>query len=157
MAHGTYEAGNFNLIRLVGPASEGHEAMDQLAQKAKVGVCPCCVKATHIAEPPSSKLGAYGELENSGMRISADDGPWAGRRLAAVQRVLDSNGSPLSLERVWAAHALECVPPSALIRYIDRGVPVLHAISQESTLQKARDEKEEKQSLALDASENAKR
>ena len=74
------------------------------------------------------------------MRISADDGPWAGRRLAAVQRVLDSNGSPLSLGRVWAAHALEFVPPSALIRYIDRGVPVLHAISQESTLQKARDE-----------------
>ena len=74
-------AGNFNLIRLVGPASKGHEAKNRLAQKTKVGFCLCCVEATHIPVPSFFKFGTYSELRGLGMRIWADEG----RRLAAVQ------------------------------------------------------------------------
>ena len=94
VAHGLCEASKFTLIRLVGPASEGHDAKNNLAQKVKVGFCSCCSQATHLAVPSSSKLGAYSELEGLGMRLWADERPWEGRRLAAVNYVLDPNGSP---------------------------------------------------------------
>ena len=41
------------LVRLEGRLSKGHvtEATDGLCQKAKVGYCPCCTRAAHVAIP----------------------------------------------------------------------------------------------------------
>ena len=73
----------------------GSEAKSALTQKTKVGFCPCCIQATRIAAPTSCKLGEYSPLEELGMQLWADEGPWAGRRLAAVNYVMDNGGPPL--------------------------------------------------------------
>ena len=89
------EASKYNSLRIVGPFPQGHDAKSVVAQKANVGSRPCCEKATHIAVPTSFKLGEYSPLKELGMHLWAEDGPWAGRRLAAVDYVMDNNGSPL--------------------------------------------------------------
>ena len=58
------------------------------------------------------------------MDIRAEKGPWADRRLAAVNCVLGSSGSLLPVNEDWAARSLEFVPPSPLVRLISRGVHV---------------------------------
>ena len=57
------------------------------------------------------------------MKLGTSEGPWAGRRLAAVNYVLDSNGSPLPVGRHWAARPLEFAAPNPLVRSILRGIP----------------------------------
>ena len=46
------------LIRLVGPVAKRNDAKSVLAQKAKVGFSPCCVRATHSAVSLAFQLGA---------------------------------------------------------------------------------------------------
>ena len=122
-----------------------------------MGLCPCCVQATHIAVPSSSKLGANSVLNESGLRFWADEGPWAGRLLAAVQRVLDSNGSPLPPGWGWAARSLGFVPPSSLIRAVSRGAPIpIPTITQGAAMQESRDVKKDKNTRLPDLQTNAK-
>ena len=64
--HRVLDARKFNLIRLVGPEAKGRDAEGNLAQKAKVGFCPCCEQATHIAVPSSFLLGGYSLPERTG-------------------------------------------------------------------------------------------
>ena len=53
------DARRFILTHHVGPVAQGRDALPKsLAQKANAGFCLCCVKATHIAVPPSFELGA---------------------------------------------------------------------------------------------------
>ena len=112
VAYGLYDTRKFNLIRLVGPASTGHDAESMLTQEAKAGFRPCCIQSTHIAVPSSPKLGAYSELQELGMRLWANKGPWAARRLAAANYVLVSNRSPLPAGWNWAARSLDFNAPS---------------------------------------------
>ena len=88
------EAIKKNLIRLVGPVAQGRGAASTLTQTAEVGLSPCCVQATRIGVPTSVKLGAYSPLEKVGMQLWAEEGPWAGRRLAAVDYAMGNNGPP---------------------------------------------------------------
>ena len=46
LAYGALEAQKFNLIRLVGPVAKGRYAKGNLAKKAKVSCCTCCVEAS---------------------------------------------------------------------------------------------------------------
>ena len=73
--------------------ARGHDAKGVLAQEAKVGYCLCCVQATRIAAHVFFKLGEYSALGGLGMRLWVEEGPWVGRRLAAVNYVL-GNGAP---------------------------------------------------------------
>ena len=58
MALSKCDAGKYILVRLGGAVSKGCDAAkSNLAQKAKVGYCPCCTKATQIAIPMSYHLG----------------------------------------------------------------------------------------------------
>ena len=78
------------------------------------------------------------------MRLWTSDGPWAGRRLAAVNYVLTSNGTPLPVGWDWAARSLDFAAPDPLVRPISRGVPVpiptiADAEEQKQTLKKDSD------------------
>ena len=82
-------------------------------------------------------MGARGELKELGRRLWADDCPRAGRRRAAVNYVLDSNGSPLSQGWDWAARSLEFGAPGPLRRAVSRGAPILiPTIAQDAASQK---------------------
>ena len=71
----------------------------------------------------SFEIGAKSQLEELGMDLWASDGPWAGRRLAAVHYVSDANGAPLPVGWGWTARALEFARPNPLICSISRGTP----------------------------------
>ena len=73
-------------MRLEGRLSQGREAKvkDGLCRKAKVGYCPCCTQASHVAIPPSYTIGAMCPLKRMGVRLWTALGPWAPRRLAAT-------------------------------------------------------------------------
>ena len=125
VAYNVLEARKFDLIRPAGPASQGRNAKGILTQKAKAGFCPCCVQATRIANATSIQSGEYSPLKELGMQPSADEGPWAGRRLAADNYVLGYGGSLLPVGWDWAAKSLEFNAPRALIRSMCRGAPIL--------------------------------
>ena len=60
-------AGKYTLARIEGPATKGRNAEQaELGRIAKVGYCPCCSRATHIANPPRCKLGKYSCLKAAG-------------------------------------------------------------------------------------------
>ena len=81
------------MVCLMDPVSKGHDAPESsAAQRGMVGHCPCCVPATHAAVPGTLPLGHYGALKHTGLRLWADGGPWAPRRLAAIDYVLRFNG-----------------------------------------------------------------
>ena len=51
--------------------------------------------ATHVAIPVTYTLGPLDDLKLTGLRLWAEEGPWAGRRLAAIDYALN----------------LDCMPP----------------------------------------------
>ena len=75
------------LIRMKVAIAKGHDASKQnSAQKAKVGHCPCCTKATHIALPPTYPLGERSAKKGRGMSLRPEEcrfGRMAEHRLAA--------------------------------------------------------------------------
>ena len=85
---------------------------------------PRCTRATHIAVPPTFDLGAFSSIKELGMSLWASDRPKAGRRLAAVSYVLDSNCALLPIGRNWAARPLEFIAPDPLIRPLTHGLSV---------------------------------
>ena len=64
------EAGKFALVRFAGTTSRAHTASRQdIAQRAKVGNCPCCAQATHVAFPPRYALGGFYHSESRGLAL----------------------------------------------------------------------------------------
>ena len=151
------DARRFILIRHVGPVAKGRDATSQsLAHKTEVRFCLCCVKATHIAVPMSSELGAYSWLKETGVKIGTSEGPSAGRRLAAVYYVLDSYGAPLPVGWDWAARPLEFAARNALIHSILRGVPAPIPTIADTEMQKQNLEKDlDAKITAMDSQGNA--
>ena len=84
------DAGEFVLARLEGSVAEGHAAprKDQ-DQKAKVGCCPCCARATHITIPRRHRLGEFTWFDDRGPPLREVRGPLAPRRLAAREFPMD--------------------------------------------------------------------
>ena len=55
---GHFGGDKFLLVRLEGTTSRGHSGSKAgLAQQAKVGYCPCCTVAAHVAVPPAYEAG----------------------------------------------------------------------------------------------------
>ena len=106
--------------------AKGRDAPEHtLAQRGKVGQCPCCVISTHVAVPGPLRLEPYDHLKLTGIRLWAEGGPWAPRRLAAIYYVLRFNDRmPLPPRWDWAASSLEFTPPNALVRGVYFGAPI---------------------------------
>ena len=80
-------------------------------------MCPCCAVATHVAVPGSYALGTFGRLKRTGRRLWAEGGPWAPRRLVAIEYIMRLNDCMrLPTDWDWAAHSLEFTAPHALVR-----------------------------------------
>ena len=80
-------AGEFGPLRSVGTTSRAHSGpRTDIAQRAKVGSCPCCVRVTNAAIPPAYALGEFSWLKLRGLALRKAHGPWFPRRLAACQR-----------------------------------------------------------------------
>ena len=112
-------------IQIVEPVGNGHDASAKApTQKAKVGSRSCSLKATHFAVPRSFEVGEYSQMKERGADLWASDAQRAGRRLAPVTYVLNSNGTPPPAGWDWAARYLEFFAPGPFIRSIYGGAPV---------------------------------
>ena len=89
------EAWKSTLVRLEGRLSKGHvsKAKGGLCQKAKVGYGPCCTRFAHVAIPQSYPHGVLDPLKQMRARLWAACGPWAPRRLAAIEYSLRYSNS----------------------------------------------------------------
>ena len=89
-------------------------------------------RASHVAIPPSYHLGPFDGFKRTGIRLWAEFGPRAPRRLAAIEystRYIDC--FPLPTGRDWAAQALDFEAPGPFIRGVPGGGPVvIPAIAQ---------------------------
>ena len=83
--------------------------------------------------PGSYSLGPYDGLKRTGVRLWAEAGPWAPRRLAAIDYVLwfnDPMPSPTGLD--WAAESPEFPAPGPLLRGVYRSFPLpIPTVAQE--------------------------
>ena len=96
------EAGKAFLVRSEGRTSRARgEGETDVPQQAKVGYCPCCTAPTHVMGLPSREAGVFEPLEARGVALSAQFGPWEGRRFAAF-RCSEFFGR-LTKEWDWAA------------------------------------------------------
>ena len=73
------------LLRVLGSCSKGSEApKSNLPQRAKCGVCPCCVRATRVPIPATYEVGTYGRRKANATRLWQLYGPMAPRTYAAA-------------------------------------------------------------------------
>ena len=71
-------------IRPMGQASRGYSGTKRgLAQRAKVGYCPCCSAVTHVTGSPSPVPGSLEAPETQGMQLRKKFGPLGGRDFGA--------------------------------------------------------------------------
>ena len=101
--------------RLVGTVSTAHPATKpNLAQRASVGYCPRCAKATHVALPAPYTLGEYIALKAEETPMWKQFGPRAPRRLAALHPAKSFGPRPST--RCWAGPSLLMHVPDPPLR-----------------------------------------
>ena len=97
-------------MRLGGTTSRGHSGTKAgLAQRAKVGYCPCFTRATHVAIPPSYKLGEFANDKARGPELWKSAGPSAARRIAAYSYLRKYGALPKTWD--WAVPSLLVATP----------------------------------------------
>ena len=107
----TCEAGKFILACPGAVAQKGRDSpKKELTQRAIVGNCPCCARATHAAIPARETLGEYSGLKGRGLALRMPEGPRAGRQLAVRHYVKDSGGTPLPNSGDGLCRILEAFP-----------------------------------------------
>ena len=122
------EAWKWILVRLEGRLPKGRDSNVKggICQKAKAGYCPCCTRATHVAIPQPYTLGAVDPLKQMGIRLWSAFGPWAARRLAAIDYSMKYiNCYPPPPGWDWAAKALDIQAPEPILRGIPGGGPIV--------------------------------
>ena len=73
------------LLRVEGVCSEGSDALkNELAQRAKCGICPCCALATHVLVPAAYEIGRYDRRQANTTLLWQRHGPMATRNYAAA-------------------------------------------------------------------------
>ena len=97
--------------KIDGYCSKGHSASGE-AQRAKVGLCPCCAAATHVFVPPVYPVGRPDRKKNNSTALWQRHGPLATRGYTAAV-YFNANGElPASWDWVATKHLLTL--PSAL-------------------------------------------
>ena len=106
------EGNQYLLLRIQGYCTKGHESSTkELAQKAKVGLCPCCARATHVLVPPAYPVGKPGRKKRNSISLWQQYGPFATRNYSAAMYV-NSNGTlPDSWDWVASKHLLTLPSP----------------------------------------------
>ena len=103
----------FLLLRIEGYCTKGHEATTkELAQKAKVGLCPCCARATHVLVPPAYPAGTPDRKKRNQISLWQRFGPFGTRNYAAALYVNANGTLPDTWDWVASKHVLTI--PSAL-------------------------------------------
>ena len=73
------------LLRVLGSRSKGSEALkSSIPQRAMCGVCPCCVRATHVLIPATYEAGSFDCRKASAVGLWQLYGPMASRTYAAA-------------------------------------------------------------------------
>ena len=107
------EGHQFLLLRIEGYCTKGHESSTkELAQKAKVGLCPCCARATHVLVPPVYPVGTPDRKKRNQVFLWQKHGPFGTRNFAAALYVNANGTLPDSWDWVASKHVLTI--PSAL-------------------------------------------
>ena len=100
------------LLRVEGSCSKGSEATkNNLAQRAKCGVCPCCVTATHVLVPTTYNVGKCDCRKRNTTKLWQKYGQMANRNYAAA--VYFNLYGPLPSAWPWIAtkHLVMLPPP----------------------------------------------
>ena len=107
------EGHQYLLLRIEGYCTKGHEApTKEIAQKAKVGLCPCCARATHVLVPPAYPVGTPDRKKRNQIALWQRFGPFGTRNYAAALFVNANGTLPDSWDWVASKHVLTI--PSAL-------------------------------------------
>ena len=101
------------LLRIEGYCTKGHEASNkEIAQRAKVGLCPCCARATHVLVPPAYPVGRPDRKKRNQISLWQRFGPFGTRNYAAALYINANGTLPDSWDWVASKHVLTI--PSAL-------------------------------------------
>ena len=105
------------LLRLEGFCGKGSEApKDNTAQRAKVGMCSCCVKATHVLAPATYPVGQMGPVKRKALELWQRHGPYGSRGFAAGVYNNSYGALPASWDWISRTKNLEIPGPLAQVR-----------------------------------------
>ena len=100
------------LLRAEGWCGKGSEASrPALAQRAKVGICPCCAAITHALIPATYAAGAPGRRKKNAARLWQKRGPFGSRSYAAGKYSNEYGSIPPSWDWIARGHRLHLPPP----------------------------------------------
>ena len=99
------------LLRIEGFCSKGHDAVKELAQRAKAGLRPCCAVATHVLIPPIYPAGRLGRKKLNSTSLWQRLGPFATRNYAAAA-YFNANGElPSTWDWLASKHLVKLPDP----------------------------------------------
>ena len=100
------------LLRIEGYSTRGHNSSSQeLAQKAKVGLRPCCARATHVLVPPAYLVGKSDRKKQNSISLWQSLGPFATRNYAAALYANANGILPKAWDWVASKHLLKLPYP----------------------------------------------
>ena len=103
---------------LEGHCGKGSEAnKGALTQRAKVGMCPCCVKVTHVLVPATYPVGQVDAAKRKAMELWQKHGPFGSRSYAAGVYSNENGAIPVSWDWIARARNLEIPDPLAPVRH----------------------------------------
>ena len=106
------EGHQYLLLRVEGYCSKGYESSSTaLAQKAKVGLCPCCARATHVLVPPVYPIGKPDRKKRNAIALWQQYGPFATRNFSAAMYVNTNGTLPDTWDWVASKHLLTLPSP----------------------------------------------
>ena len=106
------EGHKYLLLRIEGYCSKGHESSTKdLAQKAKVGLCPCCARATHVLVPPAYPIGKPDRKKRNAISLWQQFGPFATRNYSAAMYVNANGTLPDTWDWIATKHLLTLPSP----------------------------------------------
>ena len=127
------EGNQYLLLRIEAYCTKGHESSTkELAQKAKVGLCPCCARATHVLVPPTYPVGKPDRKKRNLISLWQQSGPFATRSYSAAMYVNANGTLPDTWDWVASKHLLSIPSP---LNSEDRANSPERAPSVESGLQ----------------------
>ena len=115
---GSCDAGSSILVRLEGTCARAHQGpKTDLARRAKVGYCPCCARAAHVAAPTRYTVREFSDEKARGLELWRKHGPWAARRSAAY--IFSRSVGYLPCHWDGAARSLVMFAPPPFVRIFE--------------------------------------